>query len=500
MKTQKIWEQRVLLAALLLLLLYGCTPVQTDTTLLSFSEVPFYPAAQQTTATTTTSQKVPWMQTFSPRLEWLRQTRGGSLMDIYPTGEVICVGDTDVNYNTIGKIVVFTPEGGNGLQTYQHGLNDIQAMPTAVVTTHFIPGACSMLYYRHPDDSYSTRALIFNLERLTCYTNFYRPAWSPADFINAQYLYTAGPFMVRGPAFSYHRSIFSAWGAGTFTDRFKPAGGFTNTNDNTFPTRGKADCFVTLYGERSLIVKHQWGGVEDDILHALASDKQGNLSVLLQAGTDFAITSATQTLVKMSPGYNLVTLDTAGLLTATFPIRWQAQGDIAYAELAFADGKAFYISAFDVQRRQFFLAKVSPSGTQWVRYFPAEVSTKESYFYKQRPHLAITTDRAGNVYVTGSFHNTVDFGGQELASGQEAQLFVASYSPNNVLRGVLGMGADGSAVGHVIRLSPSEDAVYLSGWGVGSILGVPLYDRNLSLPTRDRVFRSPAFVVKLKIQ
>ena len=70
------------------------------------------------------------------------------------------------------------------------------------------------------------------------------------------------------------------------------------------------------------------------------------------------------------------------------------------------------------------LAKYSPTGTQlWSRRFG---STDTDYGY------SVATDPSGNVFVTGSFNGTVDFGGGALVSAGGADIILARYSPTGV--------------------------------------------------------------------
>lgn len=309
-------------------------------------------------------------------------------------------------------------------------------------------------------------------------------------------------------------SFTAAWMVGSFCDRFHPFNSEYRTHDGC-PTFGKADCFVLRrvedwaaaarisptpvpYIRDPNNVRHQWGGPENDLAYDVASDGIGNATIFLRAGSDFAITSATQSLVKMKVGYNIVRLDTNGLLTETFPVRLEAQGEITNTKIVLAPNRVVYITAKDEQKKQYFLAKVNSSGTEWVRYFHSSVSTGITSFYGYYSSLDLTTDSKGNVYLTGSYFDASDFGsGKVLAAPGGIMAFVAKYSPDNVCLEAMPLG---SGTGMSIRLSPQEDAVYINGWGTGPILGVEIPDPNANLPTRDREFRSPAFLVKLRMR
>jgi hypothetical protein len=101
-----------------------------------------------------------------------------------------------------------------------------------------------------------------------------------------------------------------------------------------------------------------------------------------------------------------VTADGAGnvVVTGTF-----------YGTVDFGTGRLTSAGAGDM-----FLAKYSPAGvSQWVHRF----GVAENQF-----GTAVGTDASGNVYVTGYFFGTVDFGGGALASAGSYDVVVAKYT------------------------------------------------------------------------
>jgi hypothetical protein len=190
----------------------------------------------------------------------------------------------------------------------------------------------------------------------------------------------------------------------------------------------------------------------------------------------------------MKTGYNIVRLDTNGLLTETFPVSLGATGELTDTQIALGKNGAIYILAKDEQRKQYFLAKVSSSGTAWTRYFPASVSDAENTTPSNRSaRMGLTVDSKDCAYITGNFSGTVDLGGASLSSSG-IQAFVAKYSPNNSCLGALAMGA---GLGVTVRLSPDEKSLYVNGWASGKIMGT-------DIPAQDS-FRPGAFLVKLKV-
>jgi hypothetical protein len=286
------------------------------------------------------------------------------------------------------------------------------------------------------------------------------------------------PAIAKGPSY-LHRLKFitrSTWLVGTFTDKFQPAY-YSNTTDFYCPTYGKADCFIILANpgaQPDIPVAEQWGGPENDIAYDVASDNIGNPTVFLRAGSEFGITSATQSIVRMKTGYNIVKLDTNGLLTSTFPVKLEATGEIDDVHLALGRGNYVFILAKDEARKQYFLMKASPNGTDWTRYFGPDVSTNAVGFSVfVSPKMDLVVDSKENIYLTGSFTGTVNFGGstslQTDSTKQEA--FAVKYSSVNVC---LGATKIGGGTGVSIRLSPDENAVYVNGWATEYIFGTPI--------------------------
>jgi hypothetical protein len=90
----------------------------------------------------------------------------------------------------------------------------------------------------------------------------------------------------------------------------------------------------------------------------------------------------------------------------------------------------------------------------------------------------ITTDAAGNLYVTGYFQGTVDFDPgagvtTRTAQGSSANpgavdIFVAKYSPAGVLQFVFTIGGAGADMPHTIRVAPNGD-IGLTGYFSGTV-------------------------------
>ncbi len=173
---------------------------------------------------------------------------------------------------------------------------------------------------------------------------------------------------------------------------------------------GGVDVFLAKYDASGV---HQWsqrfGGVNNDPGYAVAVDDAGNVMVTGYFGgsVDFG-------------GGNLVS---AG------------SGDV-------------------------FVAKYDGSGThQWSKRLGGTGSDTA---------YAIASDAAGNVFVTGSFSGTADFGGTPLVSAGGIDVFVAMYDANGVHRWSRGMGGIDVDYGRAIAATASGHAM-VTGYFIGTV-------------------------------
>jgi hypothetical protein len=434
--------------------------------------------------------------TFSPKLEWIRSTKG-AVMDRFIDDGVVVAGDTTVDGAVIPVIVAYNPDGS----VLYHGtkpsektapIKDIivdvdtrSSASYATIINHFGDSSVPFLPYR-------TRTHLSSQSNFL-YTNLYIRFNTFTGAPESRHLpYTGdvdvvGPSVTRGPKRGQFR--YSLWVVGSFTDTFQP---YDNDGGRNFscPTLGKADCFVMRTNRRLGI---QWGGPENDLAYDVASDNIGNATIFLRAGSDFGITSATQSIVRMKTGYNIARLDTNGLLTETFPVALEATGEITDAQIALSKGGAVYILAKDEVKKQYFLAKVSRSGTTWLRYFPPDVTNRDKSIPVNRDaRMGLTVDSKDCAYITGNFSGTVDLHGASLSS-ESVQVFTAKYSPSGSCLGALAMG---NGLGVTVRLSPQEDALYVCGWAEGRIMGTFIPSQDMP---RLGILRPGAFLVKLKL-
>lgn len=449
------------------------------------------------------------------QLLWVKSSRG-NIMDVSPVGNIVTIGDyDDLVRNAVGTVIqTFSPEGVL-LQTGATSgfAKDVVANRSDVGSYNYI----TQVFFSRFDNTNSnyTFGSGVSTNPYTKYDTYSSaPEKNPSPY--AGYEYVVGPSITKAMPerdYTYRvavgvngtysdtitRTIKVApvWLVGTFCDKFQyreDKMDFSDPNDVKYvhnhpsPTLGKADCFVLME-----TVRHQWGGPENDLAYDVASDNIGNATIFLRAGTPFPITSATRTLVNVQTGYNIVRLDTNGLLTETFPVTLPATGEIGNTQIVLGNNGAVYILAEDIQKKQYFLAKVHRSGTIWLRYLPPAVSDREkSVPINRNARMGITVDSKDCAYLTGNFSGRVDFGGVTLTS-ETTQVFAAKYSPSNACQWAVAMG-DGCGVS--IKLSPQEDALYVNGWAAGSIMGT--YIPSQDMP-RQGILRPGAFLVKLKL-
>lgn len=363
---------------------------------------------------------------FTPTLGWV-VVSSGVAMDIASIGNIILTGNTTVSSELRNTIEAFNEQGQRqyyNVSDSESGIvKDILGTPSGgiqmILSEYRISGDKNYVsFYEYTTNPYTK----YNTHLAAPATDPYPWSYGTEDL---------GPLISKGKPYSYTytlgnsqvgyntytRSAYSYWLIGSFTDAFQPN---YNNDGKRFSctTYGKADCFIVRVGFGGLPVRSQWGGVENDIAYDVASDTTtGHATIFLRAGTSFPITSATRTLVNVQQGYNIVRLDTNGLLTETFPVALQATGEISDTQIALGNNGAVYILAKDEVKKQYFLAKVSRSGTAWIRYFPPAVADYNNYVPLNRtPRMGLTTDSKDCAYITGHFHGTVDLQGASLSS------------------------------------------------------------------------------------
>ena len=118
-----------------------------------------------------------------------------------------------------------------------------------------------------------------------------------------------------------------------------------------------------------------------------------------------------------------------------------------------------------------FLAKLDPSGADiWGKRFGA-ISVQEA--------RSVDVDGAGNIFITGYFFNTVNFGGGTLTSQGATDIFLAKFDPSGSHVWSQRFGDDREQVAYAMALDGSGHVVvtgYLTGstnFGGGPLVAPP---------------------------
>ena len=94
-----------------------------------------------------------------------------------------------------------------------------------------------------------------------------------------------------------------------------------------------------------------------------------------------------------------------------------------------------------------FIASYDPAGNhRWSKGFG---STSYEYGY------GVATDGGGNVYITGYYYNSVNFGGGALTSNGSGDIFLASFTSGGTHRWSKGFGSTSSDYGYDVTTDTS---------------------------------------------
>jgi len=243
---------------------------------------------------------------------------------------------------------------------------------------------------------------------------------------------------------------------------------------------GGFDIFLTRYSSAGA---YQWskriGGTSDEFPLGIALDSSDNIFLVgyFAGSVDFgggALASAGGNdifVAKYSPlgvfswakrfGSTAddlarsVAIDAGGnvLVTGTF------RGNVSF-------GGSTLISAGTFQTPYFpggpdvFIAKFDNSGTHvWSENFPTNTSGDEGY--------GIVADAANNVFITGYYQGTIDFGGGVLAQNGGSDIYLAKFNSSGVHQWSKHFGGANADSGQALALDPAGN-VFLTGYFTGT--------------------------------
>lgn len=210
---------------------------------------------------------------------------------------------------------------------------------------------------------------------------------------------------------------------------------------------------------------HLWsqsfGGAAADQAYSVALDPSGNVLV----------TGYFQQTAYFGGGY----LTSAGY-SDIFVAKYDPNGNHLWSrQLGTADADIGYCVASDPSGNVLvtgYLHGIAPSDIVVVKYNAAGVMQWIKILGSPDGYdegLAVTSDTAGNVLVTGSFSGTVDFGGGPLSTpADDWDVFVAKYSPTGVHLWSQRFGSTDLEEGVCIKTDPSNNVI-VTGYFLGSV-------------------------------
>ncbi len=235
---------------------------------------------------------------------------------------------------------------------------------------------------------------------------------------------------------------------------------------------------------------HQWsqqfGSTSQDRGESVATDASGN--VFMTGGMNETVDFGGGDLV--SAGSNDIVL---AKYSPTGTHLWSqhfgsTSGDYGFSVATDASGNVFMTGYFNetvdfgggnlvsAGARDIFLAKYSPTGTHlWSQRFGSPSADIG---------VSVATDGSGNVFMSGNFKETVDFGGGDLVSAGSSDIVVAKYSPTGTHLWSQRFGSTGvengrsvatDASGNVFMTGPFQGTVNFGGGALVSAGGRDIF-------------------------
>ena len=215
---------------------------------------------------------------------------------------------------------------------------------------------------------------------------------------------------IGGTSFDYGYGIATDSSGNVYVTGYYSGTAYFDINTSLNSAGGSNDVFVAKYNTSGAV---QWaesiGGTSSDYGSGIATDSSGNVYVI---GRYFGSTTIGTTILNSSG------------------------------------------SNYDV-----FIAKYDTSGAvQWARRIGG---TSSDYGY------GIATDSAGNVYVTGQYQSEIIIGSTTLTNAGSSDVFVAKYDTGGTVQWAKSIGGTGSDAGNGIATDSSGN-VYVTGYYNGT--------------------------------
>ena len=257
------------------------------------------------------------------------------------------------------------------------------------------------------------------------------------------------------------------------TADFDPGVGTTN-----LASAGDWDIFVTkLDSSGNLVWAKRFGGSSTDFGNSIAVDSSGNIYTtgVFSDAADFGITNLTSVgqydvfVSKLNSSGNLVWAKSFGSSATDYgdfgnSIAVDSSGNIyttgAFEGTADFDPGAGTTNLTSAGGNDIFVSKLDSSGNLvWAKRFGGEPTDFGN---------SIALDSSGNIYTTGAFQDTADFGITNLTSAGQYDVFVSKLDSSGNLVWAKSFGADSSDFGESIAVDSSGN-VYTTGSFAGTV-------------------------------
>ncbi len=247
-------------------------------------------------------------------------------------------------------------------------------------------------------------------------------------------------------------------------------GTFTNSvtiGDSTFNSRGSSDLFLTKVSSDGTF---RWakmaGGSREDISEGIVTDGAGNIYMT-------GSFSGTATFGNCS-------LSTATLSTDAFMVKFSSRGSCQWAlheggKLGDVGKGLTSDQAGNIYMTGYFMGDVSVGGVQlpWKGHndvFLVKYDTSGTFEWVRHAGGSnldlgndVATDPNGNVYMTGFYFDEAAFGQQTVTGVDEYEIFTAKYSAGGNLQWTISAGGGQGDFGKAIAINDNGSS-YITGW------------------------------------
>lgn len=259
---------------------------------------------------------------------------------------------------------------------------------------------------------------------------------------------------------------------------------------NTINSFGRTDILILKYNSNGIM---QWvqsaGGTDNDYSYGIAVDGSENVFITGYYTGNAAFGSTTLTSPNMDPDIFLAKYNSLGALQwvqsaggsgtqVSNGIAVDESGNIYITGGLNISGNFGIFNISVIGYQDIFVAKYNSSGNiQWVKSMGGTSATGG----------AIAVDRNGNVFVTGLFSETVNFGNISKTSVGNIDAFVFKCNNLGVVQWVQSVGGSGNERGYGVAADNNGD-VYITGYFENTI--------NFGTTTQTTAGNTDIFVIK----